>query len=454
MTNYKKIIFATTLLLLLFAGSFALAANPPSFEIKNYPPIPGYVTPDPKCQGNDCLGIFISYWFGVGIYIAGTIALISLAIGGVRYMTSAGNPEAVGDAKDRIKGALLGMALVMASFILIRTINPQLITPTLTPLPGVQGIFYSNDSNGTQRRPVGISEPNTSARPEGFNYLYYDCKPSDSGPNLFVWRFPKPGLESGNEDLSGVNVNIVHCNTAVPVSDNASFRMAFETPGVYYYLTKNCSGYMSGPNFTSQEEIDALFSGKVKGVRFINDGPKHIYYGVIFHQDKNRESVCQAPIWSDTGGMSKCFPVKLSANSADIFLWNRDDILSSGSGVTFYSKSFGENTGTNSGYVTATNDDLSQSFVFNASEQMLFNYAYVDVIPEERLACLNFSQVGSGACSGSIELHGNYLVAVYSSPIDQYTGYCFTTTKNVPDILATPIKKQQDIDYVYIIPTR
>jgi len=60
------------------------------------------------------------------IGISGLAAFIMLVWGGIQWMSSAGNPTAIGDAKDRIQKALLGLLLVLSSFIIIQIINPEL----------------------------------------------------------------------------------------------------------------------------------------------------------------------------------------------------------------------------------------------------------------------------------------------------------------------------------------
>jgi len=65
------------------------------------------------------------YLFALGI--AGVVALLSMLIGAVRYIMSAGNPSKAGDAKDQIYSAILGIILLLASVIILRTINPDLV---------------------------------------------------------------------------------------------------------------------------------------------------------------------------------------------------------------------------------------------------------------------------------------------------------------------------------------
>ena len=72
------------------------------------------------------------YYFIIGI--AGLSAFIMLTWGGFQYLTSAGNPAAIGDAKDKIKSALLGLLLILISWLILQVINPDLTTLNLPQL--------------------------------------------------------------------------------------------------------------------------------------------------------------------------------------------------------------------------------------------------------------------------------------------------------------------------------
>ncbi|MFH1551531.1 MAG: hypothetical protein ABIC36_01465, partial [bacterium] len=50
-------------------------------------------------------------------------AVIMLIIGGMRYITAVGNPSAIGDAKDIITNAIIGLILALLSWVFISAIN-------------------------------------------------------------------------------------------------------------------------------------------------------------------------------------------------------------------------------------------------------------------------------------------------------------------------------------------
>lgn len=135
----KYLLFSAILLSLFFTSAgYALALE------TTYPNIPGL----PSINGvNTDIASYVRYFFGLGIYLAGILALISFTIGAIGLINP--NVEAHSDAKDRMKGAVLGLVLTFSSFIIINTINPNLTTPTVTQPPTVviapytqPGIYY------------------------------------------------------------------------------------------------------------------------------------------------------------------------------------------------------------------------------------------------------------------------------------------------------------------------
>jgi hypothetical protein len=80
----------------------------------------------------------VKYFYEWGIFIGGLAVLVSLLIGGFLYLTSVGNPTRMAEAKDRIFSALIGLVLLFAIYLILRTINPDLTV--LGPLGPVGGI--------------------------------------------------------------------------------------------------------------------------------------------------------------------------------------------------------------------------------------------------------------------------------------------------------------------------
>lgn len=73
------------------------------------------------------------YYFIVGI--AGIFAFYRLVRGSFMWMASTGNPAMISEAKDQITSAFLGLIIILASFVILKAINPELLTLKLPGLP-------------------------------------------------------------------------------------------------------------------------------------------------------------------------------------------------------------------------------------------------------------------------------------------------------------------------------
>jgi len=78
------------------------------------------------------------YATGVGI----TLAIIMVAIGGMIWLTSAGSPDKIGQAKSYITGAVLGLVLLLGSYIVLNSINTGLTELNAIKTEIIRGIEY------------------------------------------------------------------------------------------------------------------------------------------------------------------------------------------------------------------------------------------------------------------------------------------------------------------------
>lgn len=82
-------------------------------------------------------GAFVANFYQFALMIGGVLAFGVIVYGGVKYMTSAGNPSGQSDAKEWIEAALLGLLLLIGAYFILDVINPQLLNlklPTLVPV--------------------------------------------------------------------------------------------------------------------------------------------------------------------------------------------------------------------------------------------------------------------------------------------------------------------------------
>lgn len=85
----------------------------------------------------------IAYFYEWGIAISGLAAFFALVLAGFQYLTSAGAPAKMADARDRISSAIMGLLLLLASFLILNVINPDLTTLTVPEINPPSGTLES-----------------------------------------------------------------------------------------------------------------------------------------------------------------------------------------------------------------------------------------------------------------------------------------------------------------------
>ncbi|MDD3284764.1 MAG: N-acetylmuramoyl-L-alanine amidase [Patescibacteria group bacterium] len=88
-------------------------------------PIPGFQ--DEVEISPDLLATYISAVYNYVLYLAGVMAVIVIMIGGFQWVSAGGNESKIGEAKERIVGAIIGLVITLGSFLLLKTINPNLV---------------------------------------------------------------------------------------------------------------------------------------------------------------------------------------------------------------------------------------------------------------------------------------------------------------------------------------
>ena len=445
--KYESFLFfiIAALLFFLSAGfSYALEIKP-----EYYPPIPFAPVITEKSQ----LPVFVAYFFALGIYLAGILAVISLAIGGIQLIASTGNPETVGDAKGRIKGAVLGLVLTLASVIILSTINPVLITPTLTSLPTGAGVFYSNGVRNEEKT-APYSESDTSTIPAGYNKIIYKCSAEGpgTGPVLLIQKFPQKNFDGHR----GAITERVNCGGETAIN-KLSFKMSFETPGVYYFTGAGCTGFRSQANLSNTQEIEEPFKSEARSVLIINDIRNNINYGVVLHKEINFRGDCGWPLDSYQQER-RCYNFSSPA-SANIFTLNNNSpeaAKTSGNGVVFYSKPFGYKTGTNAGYLELSPETISTFWRGSPSIiDFRSSYRFVNVPEWEKTLCTYFAE-NIKHCGGSIKVQGNYLAVLYARQLQSQNLYCQVFDKDVPNLKEEEVTAVQGrkLETIYVIPTK
>lgn len=73
------------------------------------------------------IGEYITAIYNYAIGIVGILAAVVLMFGGILWLTAGGSAEKIGNAKSWIGAALTGLVLTLASYMILNTINPDLL---------------------------------------------------------------------------------------------------------------------------------------------------------------------------------------------------------------------------------------------------------------------------------------------------------------------------------------
>lgn len=78
-------------------------------------------------NSTETIGNYIRQIYNYAVGIVGIVAVVVMMFGGITWMTSMGNPSRVTEAKAWIASALTGLLLVSFSYVILRTVNPDLV---------------------------------------------------------------------------------------------------------------------------------------------------------------------------------------------------------------------------------------------------------------------------------------------------------------------------------------
>lgn len=73
------------------------------------------------------LAKYIVAVYRYGVSIAFIVSIVMIMIAGFRWMTAGGNTSIIGQAKNMIASTIIGMILLLGSYILLNTVNPDLL---------------------------------------------------------------------------------------------------------------------------------------------------------------------------------------------------------------------------------------------------------------------------------------------------------------------------------------
>lgn len=266
MPTSKKLslIFLFSILLLSVSVSFVLARE---LEVQ-YPGTGAPTTTRP------ILSDYVRYIFNFAIGIAGLIVFGVIVFSGVQVIINAQNPAALGEAKSRIMDAIIGLIVILGSYILLTTINPQLIIINPTLGKADTGITLT-DSKG-QSITYKVSQSDLGDF-QPVSYLFVS-----KADDLEVTSYPNTGLQGTGAPLAAPSGTFP--------TGSKSIQLNYKYAGAY--LCKDTSGkkdcfYTS----SSVSDLGKDYEDKITSVEFKNNDS--VKYGAVLHEGKNYTLTCK-----------------------------------------------------------------------------------------------------------------------------------------------------------------
>jgi hypothetical protein len=142
--------------------------------------------------------------FAYAIYIAGTLAVIAIVYGGIKYIASGGNESAQKDAKEIITSAVWGIGLLAGGWVILNTINPQLVS--LSNLGLIQVELRGNQTTLTP--PEGQTDTGS-----GVGGTSIGCTTENVG---MVWNVSGQGLAKLADDYLATNPSLSGSGSCSP----------------------------------------------------------------------------------------------------------------------------------------------------------------------------------------------------------------------------------------------
>jgi len=421
--------------LLLFFFLFFLLINNNCFAAINIE-VPLFNIPNPT------LPQYIWFFFQLAMAAGGILAVLSLVFSGIQFIYSSGSPEGIGEAKKRAKSAILGLILLLSSFIIVTTINPKL--ESLGPTEGLNPVgafFFANV--GVADKPAPMQMENLDVIKQEYKGIGWKdhCDPENPNAVYVIYLY----IDYNFKNLGWVSRK--KCDTIiVGIGEANSYLIVKETPGVYFYDGDGCQPYWESNTFpilhTQSIPEDIGMGGKnVRSIRIVN-GPDPIkgpFFGLIYfnstdyrtgessygfqnfqsshylseEQKADNNSYCFSGTDIGYGG-TKNLPskgvswviYKTVSLYQDGMFWDFD---SAGSGVTLYTDVSWLGGSRDVSWPPSQEND---SWIIELSKWKVAYPANTTISDENQKICEYFYP--DKACLKSFEIKGNYLVILLS----------------------------------------
>ncbi len=184
-------------------------------------PIPGTFA-GPQVADDTLLSKYVRAIFIYFIWTIGIVATVMVMYGGIRWVSAAGNPGQIKEARDIIDNAIIGVIIGLTSVVLLNIINPRLSELSIPKLASVEKenfadahiskvcpVKYDVECNGLYRIGdvevdkkittdycIGTKKPSNLKTPD----WYCQLSKKASNPSLFLSGIELPSIPIYKED--------------------------------------------------------------------------------------------------------------------------------------------------------------------------------------------------------------------------------------------------------------
>jgi len=277
----KFILFIFFLMCFTALGGLVLADR--ATEV-TYPVIPGAIQPTTTKM---LLPEYVKYLFNFLVVVSGFIVFGSLVYAGFVYLTSSVNPSALSEARDRISSSLIGLAIILSSYLILTTVNPQL-TILGVGLSAKWGIvLYDASSCSGNFKEITTNTPDLE---DDFNDKTRSIEFKAPKGTLDLEVYPQTDYkpEDGfvrvkSEDATDISGKIC---IEFSASSSRSIKFVWNLPGVYLINNQGLEKFLPADTATLGD-----FDNKVEKIRFRNT--ENVKFGAVLHEHQDWQGKCQ-----------------------------------------------------------------------------------------------------------------------------------------------------------------
>lgn len=307
----KLLIFFALFSFCIFSNVVFAQQIPTRIEILYPTLVPG--VPPPQTY-KVFLPSYIRYIYTFVVFSGGLISLLALLYGGVRFLTSSGNPGAMADAREQILAGILGLFIVFGSYVVLHEINPELTDLRLPNIaPARKGIIVYNDQNCGEGRGNGL--PELADLPPDIHYLAISetTKLPEAYTIGSLFSFHSGGQLSvlfyENKECLGTPIEVeidLQADQCIQLPQTIRnvhcIRLIWRLPGVWLFaypwgnpldpgwnFQNNSPGYPYAHFQTSQDSLEPPLNNNVQSLALVvprdQTGAITARYGVILHNN-------------------------------------------------------------------------------------------------------------------------------------------------------------------------